>query len=88
MGHTKGVVMSEADGGFWLVHSVPYFPPSPGNVTTTGTDSHSEGYSYPSTGLTYGQSFLCISLSASQLDLVGLWIILKYFIGKSVLFVL
>ncbi|PNF33238.1 Deoxyribonuclease-2-alpha [Cryptotermes secundus] len=70
-GHTKGVVISETDGGFWLVHSVPYFPPIPGNVTTSGTDSDSGGYSYPSTGLRYGQSFLCISLSASQLDLVG-----------------
>jgi deoxyribonuclease-2 len=68
MGHTKGVVMSDADGGFWLVHSVPSYPPPPGNMTTPDT----EGYSYPSTGLTYGQSFLCISMSASQLDLVGL----------------
>lgn len=60
--------MSEAGGGLWLVHSVPYYPPLPGNVETPDT----EGYSYPSTGHTYGQSFLCISLSASQMDLVGL----------------
>jgi deoxyribonuclease-2 len=69
--------MSEVDGGFWLVHSVPYFPPIPGNVTISDTDYHGEGYSYPSTGLTYGQSFLCISLNASQLDLVGLSIYLS-----------
>lgn len=72
LGHTKGVVVSEADGGFWLLHSVPHFPPSPDNVTTAALNSHSKGYSYPSTGLGYGQSFFCISLTASQMDLVGM----------------
>ncbi|KAJ9574029.1 hypothetical protein L9F63_008555 [Diploptera punctata] len=57
-GHTKGVVLAHKHGGLWLVHSVPHYPPT-------------TGYSYPHTGTHYGQSFLCISLNASQLDLVG-----------------
>lgn len=28
-------------------------------------------YHYPSTGLIYGQSFLCLSLNAQQIDIVG-----------------
>ncbi|KAJ8898399.1 hypothetical protein PR048_003759 [Dryococelus australis] len=62
-GHTKGVVMCKPDGGLWLVHSIPHYPPSP-----TGM---SGGYSYPHSGLTYGQSFLCLSLNVKQMDLVG-----------------
>jgi deoxyribonuclease-2 len=66
LGHTKGVVMSETDGGLWLVHSVPKFPPPP-----TNSSRNKSYYSYPQSGRYYGQSFLCISLTDSQLDLVG-----------------
>lgn len=60
-GHTKGVVAADNDSGFWLVHSVPKYPP---------TDF--KKYSYPQTGHTYGQSFLCISLkSVEELETVG-----------------
>lgn len=60
-GHTKGVVAGNADGGFWLVHSVPKYP---------GNDYNN--YTYPPTGHLYGQSFLCITLgSATELDKVG-----------------
>lgn len=60
-GHTKGVVAGNADGGFWLVHSVPKFPAS--DFTK---------YSYPPTGHLYGQSFLCITINGSSaLDSVG-----------------
>ena len=52
-GHTKGVVVLNEDHGFWLVHSVPKYPPAPGNGSS---------YSYVHSGQTYGQSFLCISL--------------------------
>ncbi|KAJ4426398.1 hypothetical protein ANN_27212 [Periplaneta americana] len=62
LGHTKGVVISQEDGGIWLVHSVPHFPPAPRDAG---------GYSYPDTAFHYGQSFLCISLQASEMDLVG-----------------
>jgi len=57
MGHTKGVVVSGPKTGFWLIHSVPKFPPGA-----------TEGYSYPSTGTVYGQSILCISFNISDAD--------------------
>lgn len=60
-GHTKGVVVANEFGGFWLVHSVPNFPPEV-----------SDGeYNYPSTANLYGQSFLCISLNTDQMKKVG-----------------
>lgn len=58
-GHNKGVVLANTEGGFWLVHSVPHFPP-------IGAD-----YTYPRSGTVYGQSFLCISLDLPNLDKVG-----------------
>jgi len=61
-GHTKGVFSYEADGGFWLVHSVPRFPYSP---------AEKQQYSFPDYAVENGQTFLCISLAASELDKVG-----------------
>lgn len=57
-GHTKGVMASDVNSGFWLVHSVPHFPPalSPGQ------------YGYPTTGHTYGQSLLCVTMAADQVN--------------------
>jgi deoxyribonuclease-2 len=59
-GHTKGVVGAGKEGGFWLVHSVPHYP----------TLSETE-YAYPRTGLRFGQTFLCLSLQPSQLNILG-----------------
>ncbi|XP_058055785.1 deoxyribonuclease-2-alpha [Anopheles bellator] len=59
-GHTKGVLSTDGRTGFWLIHSVPKYPPEIGT-----------GYGYPHTGQLYGQSFLCITLDASQLETVG-----------------
>ncbi|KAK6040671.1 deoxyribonuclease II [Cooperia oncophora] len=53
-GHSKGVAVFTIDSGFWLVHSVPNFPPR-------------EKYDYPETGTKYAQSFLCLSLDADAL---------------------
>lgn len=60
-GHTKGVVIAREDGGFWLIHSVPHYPPDPKDGD----------YSYPKTGLKNGQSYLCITLPAKELEIVG-----------------
>ncbi|KAJ6644487.1 Deoxyribonuclease-2-alpha [Pseudolycoriella hygida] len=58
-GHTKGVVVADENSGFWLIHSVPLYPNYIGK------------YSYPESGRTYGQSFLCISVNSSQVDVIG-----------------
>ena len=62
-GHTKGVVAFDKNSGFWLVHSVPLFPPPPGGQ-----------YDYPATEYgknIYGQSFLCMTLPSSEMDNVA-----------------
>lgn len=50
-GHTKGVLLLDQEGGFWLVHSVPQFP----------APASSGAYSWPSNAHTYGQTLLCVS---------------------------
>ena len=59
-GHTKGLVVGDRNSSVWLIHSVPHYPPFP-----------NETYSYPHTGLLYGQTALCLSLGSSQLASVG-----------------
>uniref|UniRef100_A0A1A9WCM8 Uncharacterized protein n=1 Tax=Glossina brevipalpis TaxID=37001 RepID=A0A1A9WCM8_9MUSC len=56
--HAKGVLATDGVTGFWLIHSVPKFPTIP-------------LYSYPATGAIYGQSFLCITFSASEMEKIG-----------------
>lgn len=65
-GHTKGVVATDGSTGFWLIHSVPKYPPMLG-----------ESYHYPDTGKIYGQSFLCISVGADQMETIGQQLILN-----------
>ena len=60
LAHSKGVVGYDSTGGFWLIHSVPRFPPPA-----------SESYSYPRSGTVYGQSMLCISLSLTGINTAG-----------------
>ncbi|XP_073828628.1 deoxyribonuclease II [Musca autumnalis] len=57
-GHAKGVVATDGVTGLWLIHSVPKFP----NTTK---------YEYPSTGSHYGQSFLCVTLPATEMEKVA-----------------
>ncbi|XP_032780239.2 deoxyribonuclease-2-alpha isoform X1 [Daphnia magna] len=66
--HAKGVVAFDGQSGFWLVHSVPRFPPAPGGDRSPETRTN---YSYPATGLRYGQTMLCVSLPFNQADLIG-----------------
>lgn len=58
-GHTKGVVMADRTGGFWLIHSVPHYP------------SVVSQYTYPTTGHKNGQAYMCISLPPDQMEIVG-----------------
>lgn len=59
-GHTKGVLGFDDTSGFWLIQSVPGFPPA-----------KEDGYSYPDSGKLNGQSMLCISLSSSNFENIG-----------------
>ncbi|KAM4856736.1 deoxyribonuclease-2-alpha [Urocitellus parryii] len=60
-GHTKGVLLLDQEGGFWLVHSVPRFPPP----------ASSGAYSWPHNAQTYGQTLLCVSFPLSQFSEIG-----------------
>lgn len=60
-GHTKGVVLLDKNQGFWLVHSTPHFPP----VRRAGQ------YSYPSSGVTNGQNFLCVTYPLDRFQTIG-----------------
>jgi len=52
----KGVMAADANGGFWLVHSVPKFPDlGPASFTWTASTI-------------YGQSFLCVSLDTDGVE--------------------
>jgi len=56
----SGDVCFDKTSGFWLVHSVPHFPPPP-----------SFGYSYPESGTVFGQTFLCVTYQYSTLNDIG-----------------
>lgn len=60
-GHTKGVLLFDQEGGFWLIHSVPRFPPP----------ASSGAYSWPPNARTYGQTLLCVSLPFTQFLKIG-----------------
>lgn len=46
--------------GFWLIHSVPIYPPA-----------KQSGYSWPSNAYDYGQTFLCVTYNIDMLDVIG-----------------
>lgn len=58
-GHAKGVLATDGVTGYWLIHSIPKYP-----MMTTD-------YEYPTTGRNFGQSCLCISFSASEMEKIG-----------------
>eukprot|EP00420_Gonyaulax_spinifera_P003392 CAMPEP_0197927242 /NCGR_PEP_ID=MMETSP1439-20131203/100428_1 /TAXON_ID=66791 /ORGANISM="Gonyaulax spinifera, Strain CCMP409" /LENGTH=372 /DNA_ID=CAMNT_0043549805 /DNA_START=67 /DNA_END=1183 /DNA_ORIENTATION=+ len=58
--HAKGVIAFLQDGGFWLTHSEPKFPPPV-----------SEGFSWQTASEKYGQSFLCLTVGLDALETVG-----------------
>ncbi|KAB0404852.1 hypothetical protein E2I00_001642, partial [Balaenoptera physalus] len=55
-GHTKGVLLLDQEGGFWLIHSVPNFPPP----------ASSAAYSWPPSAQNYGQTLICVSFPLTQ----------------------
>jgi hypothetical protein len=59
-GHTKGDLALDRSSGWWLVHSLPRFPPKA-----------EDGYSLSSNAYYMGQSFLCLSLAVDEFEAVG-----------------
>ncbi|KAM4807222.1 deoxyribonuclease-2-beta [Urocitellus parryii] len=58
-GHTKGLLLWNRIQGFWLIHSIPRFPPIP-----------QEGYDYPSTGRRNGQTGICVTFKYNQYEAI------------------
>lgn len=56
-GHSKGVLAVDDASGFWLVHSITYFP-----LATKDTNNKNRDYSYSSSPLN-GQNALCMSFA-------------------------
>ncbi|NXC47354.1 DNS2B protein, partial [Penelope pileata] len=54
-GHTKGFLLLDKSQGLWVIHSVPLFPPFP-----------EDGYGYPPSGESYGQTAICITFTYDQ----------------------
>ncbi|KAM9094277.1 deoxyribonuclease-2-alpha isoform X1 [Sarcophilus harrisii] len=59
-GHTKGVLLLNRDGGIWLIHSVPHFPPHANS-----------SYSWPQNAWAHGQTLLCVTFSYNQFREIG-----------------
>jgi deoxyribonuclease-2 len=57
--HSKGVIGFDTTQGFWLIHSLPRYP-----------NRRSTGYG-PLPTITFGQSFLCITLTTASFEDVG-----------------
>ncbi|XP_040843160.1 deoxyribonuclease-2-beta isoform X2 [Ochotona curzoniae] len=59
-GHSKGLLLWNRVQGFWLIHSIPRFPPIP-----------EEGYAYPPSGKRNGQSGICITFKHHQYETIA-----------------
>jgi len=55
-GHAKGVIASDGETGYWLIHSVPKYP-----------DLTQSDFTWTASTI-YGQTFLCVSLPHKTLD--------------------
>jgi len=63
--HAKGLLVFNGNGGFFLRHSVPLFPPK-----------RHDSFSYPATGTIYGQTMLCLNLDITNInDVAGQFLV-------------
>lgn len=58
-GHMKGTIGLANQGGFWIIHSIPRFPQVSKN-----------DWSLPTSAWHYGQSAICVSFAADQIEVV------------------
>ncbi|XP_066482642.1 deoxyribonuclease-2-beta [Tiliqua scincoides] len=54
-GHSKGFLLLDKSQGFWVIHSIPAFPPFP-----------KDGYGYPPPGKKNGQTVICLTFQYNQ----------------------
>lgn len=59
--YVEGVFAGDKQQGFWLIHSLPRFPPR----------SKEGQFVYPHNGIVYGQTFLCLSVQAANYDAIA-----------------
>jgi deoxyribonuclease II len=64
--HSKGVVMTNDQSGFWLIHSKPNWP------------NQRAGGPIPFPDTTYAQSLMCLTLNASMFDTVAAGFLINY----------
>lgn len=67
-GHTKGIILFNANSAVWIVHSIPHYPPKANTAT----------YGINPSQCVFGQSMLCISFSFEQLELIGQQLLFNY----------
>ncbi|XP_069851087.1 deoxyribonuclease-2-alpha-like [Dipodomys merriami] len=67
-GHTKGVLLMDQEGGFWLVHSVPCFPPP----------ASSGAFSWPHNAQRFGQTLICVSFPLEEFLRIGRQLMYTY----------
>ena len=75
--HAKGVLVSDNKQGFWIVHSMPKWPKPALTSRTSGPGPFDSG--------TYGQSIMCISVSAATADTIAANLMIEdvFLTGKS-----
>jgi deoxyribonuclease-2 len=66
--HAKGVIATDGENGFWLIHSIPKYPAFTAPFTWQSLYSRASDI--------FGQSFLCISMDAKDLDAMAKQVIL------------
>ncbi|XP_074601100.1 deoxyribonuclease-2-alpha-like [Brevipalpus obovatus] len=60
--HAKGVLGIGEETGFWLIHSIPHFMPTP--------EEFSQGLRHPSSGRVKGQTAICLTFDKSEIPKV------------------
>jgi len=73
-GHAKGVVAISSRSGFWVTHSTPRWPLASGP----------NQWAFEERETTYGQTFLCVSVSAAAVNTIaGQMLFIKPYVYKS-----